>query len=90
MRPLFFAPALPMNEEWNIRPYFGVFPFVFRALSKKLKIMNYEMITTDRQKVKIEKMISYFYHTYLNSAFSAPRICTVEAGYLARLVSDPA
>ena len=42
MRPLFFAPAFPMNEEWNIRPYFGVFPFVFRALSKKLKIMNYE------------------------------------------------
>ena len=26
----------------------------------------------------------------LNKAFSAPRICTVEAGYLARLVSDPA
>ena len=30
--PLFFAPARPMKVEWNIRPYFGVFPFVFRAL----------------------------------------------------------
>ena len=27
---------------------------------------------------------------YLNRAFSAPRICTVEAGYLARLVKLPA
>ena len=27
---------------------------------------------------------------YLKRAFSAPRIWTVEAGYLARLVSDPA
>lgn len=27
---------------------------------------------------------------HLKRAFSAPRICTVEAGYLARLVSDPA
>lgn len=27
---------------------------------------------------------------HLNRAFSAPRICTVEAGYLARLVREPA
>ena len=27
---------------------------------------------------------------YLKSAFSAPRICTVEAGYLARFVRLPA
>lgn len=27
---------------------------------------------------------------YLNRAFSAPRICTVDAGYLARLVRLPA
>ena len=32
MRPLFLAPALPINVEWNIRPYLGVFPFVFNAL----------------------------------------------------------
>lgn len=29
-------------------------------------------------------------HWYLNRAFSAPRICTVDAGYLARLVRLPA
>lgn len=28
--------------------------------------------------------------TYLKRAFSAPKICTVEAGYLARLVRLPA
>lgn len=28
--------------------------------------------------------------THRNSAFSAPKICTVLAGYFARLVSDPA
>ena len=27
---------------------------------------------------------------YLNNAFSAPRICTVEAGYLAKFVRLPA
>jgi len=32
MRPLFFAPAFPMNEEWKMRPYLGVFPRVLRAL----------------------------------------------------------
>ena len=30
--PLFLGPALPMKEEWNMSPYFGVFPFVFKAL----------------------------------------------------------
>ena len=57
MRPLFLACALPMKEEWKIKPYFGVLPLVFSAR---------------------------------NRAFSAPRIWTVEAGYLARLVSEPA
>lgn len=32
IRPLFFVLALPMNEEWKIKPYLGVFPFVFNAL----------------------------------------------------------
>merc|ERR1719398_304760 len=57
IRPLFFAAALPINEEWKISPYLGVLPFFFRARKR---------------------------------AFSAPKICTVEAGYLARLVKDPA
>ncbi len=26
-----------MNEEWNIRPYLGVFPFVFKALGNNNK-----------------------------------------------------
>jgi len=30
IRPLFFAPARPINEEWKIKPYLGVFPFVFK------------------------------------------------------------
>ena len=32
IRPLFLADARSMNDEWNMRPYFGVFPRVFRAL----------------------------------------------------------
>jgi hypothetical protein len=56
MRPLCFDAARPMKEEWKMRPYFGVFPFVFSAR---------------------------------NSAFSAPRICTVDAGYLASDDSEP-
>ena len=31
MRPLFLACALPMKEEWKIKPYFGVLPLVFSA-----------------------------------------------------------
>merc|ERR1719440_294862 len=31
IRPLFFCWARPMNEEWKIKPYLGVLPFVFRA-----------------------------------------------------------
>lgn len=57
MRPLLRSLALPMKEEWKMRPYLGVLPLVFRAL---------------------------------NRAFSAPRICTVLAGYLAKFVKDPA
>merc|ERR1719245_1113864 len=57
IRPLFFAAALPIKEEWKIRPCLGVLPFFFRARK---------------------------------SAFSAPKICTVDAGYLAKLVKDPA
>merc|ERR1719370_912660 len=55
--PLFLAPARPIKELWKIRPYFGVFPLVLRAL---------------------------------NRAFSAPRIWTVLAGHLAKLVKLPA
>lgn len=32
MRPLFLVSARPINEEWKMRPYLGVFPFFFRAL----------------------------------------------------------
>jgi len=32
---LFLAPARPINEEWKMRPYLGVFPFFFRALEKE-------------------------------------------------------
>jgi len=35
IRPLFLAAARPINEEWNINPYFGVLPFVFRALDQE-------------------------------------------------------
>lgn len=35
MRPLLRCLARPMKEEWKIRPYFGVLPFVFRALQQK-------------------------------------------------------
>jgi len=57
IRPLFLALARPIKDEWNIKPYFGVLPLVFRAR---------------------------------NSAFSAPRICTVDAGAFAKFVREPA
>lgn len=31
IRPLFFDPALAMNEEWNSNPYLGVLLRVFNA-----------------------------------------------------------
>jgi len=34
---LFLADARPIKEEWNIRPYLGVFPLVFNALNKAQK-----------------------------------------------------
>ena len=34
--PLFFVPALPMKDEWKIKPYLGVFPFVFSALRENV------------------------------------------------------
>lgn len=43
MRPLFLAAARPMNVEWKIRPYLGVFPLVFNALfdnKNKVKTRN--------------------------------------------------
>jgi hypothetical protein len=30
--PLFLVDARPIKDEWNMRPYFGVFPRVLRAL----------------------------------------------------------
>lgn len=65
IRPLFLASALPIKEEWYMSPYFGVFPFVFKAL-------------------KTQPL------AYRKSAFSAPRICTVDAGYFDRFVRLPA
>ncbi len=38
--PLFFAPALPMNEEWKIRPYLGVFPDKNNILVEILLLEN--------------------------------------------------
>ena len=29
---MFLVDARPMKDEWNMRPYFGVFPRVLRAL----------------------------------------------------------
>merc|ERR1711971_1102447 len=42
--PLFLAPARPMKELWKIRPYFGVFPFLFRALKTKGNTPKYGLI----------------------------------------------
>ena len=41
MRPLFFDPARPMNEEWNISPYLGVLPeiYILHKTGKYLEIM---------------------------------------------------
>merc|ERR1712078_720898 len=32
--PLFLDCARPMKVEWNIQPYFGVLPFVFKARNR--------------------------------------------------------
>lgn len=34
---MFLAAARPMNVEWKMRPYFGVFPLVFSALIHRTK-----------------------------------------------------
>merc|ERR1712032_185628 len=34
IRPLFFCCARPINVEWKIKPYFGVFPFVLSARNR--------------------------------------------------------
>ena len=41
IRPLFLVPARPIKDEWNIRPYFGVLPFFFRALQRARKLQSY-------------------------------------------------
>ena len=57
IRPLFLVPARPIKEEWKIRPYFGVFPFFFRALrkrdNKKNSFMGGTMVVTNGRFQKI-------------------------------------
>ena len=36
MRPLLRCLARPMKEEWKMRPYLGVLPLVFSALSVQI------------------------------------------------------
>lgn len=46
MRPLFLAAARPMNVEWKMRPYFGVFPLVFSALIHRTEKKKKKKSTT--------------------------------------------
>ena len=34
IRPLFLTLARPINDEWKMSPYFGVFPFFLSALRR--------------------------------------------------------
>lgn len=53
---MFLAAARPMKVEWNIRPYFGVFERVFRALSNAdEELSNFHSKST----IKIQKPIYY-------------------------------
>ena len=91
--PLFLAPARPMKELWKIRPYFGVFPLVLRALAiQKLKIIDNNNIQTAKYRLAKDDPVAQLMcmFDYLNRAFSAPRIWTVLAGHLAKLVKLPA
>jgi hypothetical protein len=71
-------------------PYLGVFPLVLRALcTKQTRLATYMMW----RRVKHYSKAEYTHvvgNIYLKRAFSAPRICTVEAGHLAREVREPA
>eukprot|EP00961_Rhodomonas_salina_P244988 3310670-Rhodomonas_salina.1 len=102
MRPLFFCDARPMNDEWNIRPYLGVFPLVLSARNSAFsapahRTHAHSSASTDQR--------SRFHAVDTRSTMwtsrrkkeegrgkreGIPRICTVEAGYLARLVREPA
>ena len=84
IRPLFLPFALPMNDVLKMIPYFGVLPvFAFRALCERFVSVGIftEVVNYEGGKGGL---------AYRNRAFSAPRICTVDAGYLARLVREPA
>lgn len=48
------------------------------------------LLTPSESQPRLRAAITATAPGYLNSAFSAPRICTVDAGYLARLVRLPA
>lgn len=74
--PLFFAEALPINVEWNSNPYLGVLPNINIKIAQNRSEANHSS--------------SPLVFRALNSAFSAPKICTVEAGYFAKLVRLPA
>lgn len=64
MRPLFLAAARPMNVEWKIRPYFGVFPLVFSALDLGNKLMaNYTLKHHALKKIKSEQHPRHSGHT---------------------------
>ncbi len=98
MRPVFLAAARPIKDEWKMRPYLGVLPLVLSALSTaEAGSHGYEgglgrhsggqerNDIKNKIKIKIKSK-----KTHRKRAFSAPRIWTVDAGALARFVSDPA
>jgi len=97
MRPLFLAAALPTKDEWKISPYLGVLLFVFSALHTP-RGNRAQLLGTHALGAPLPS--SFFLSLpflslrgnapYLKRAFSAPRIWTVEAGNLAKLVRLPA
>ena len=75
---------LPKHAALLVIPFTKHMVTVIQAWRQKFKISV--SILTDVEKKQPQPRKT----TYLKRAFSAPKICTVEAGYLARLVRLPA
>ncbi len=103
--PLNFGGACPTSDAWYIIPYLGVGCFVFNALNsacKELKSFStYPQKASNAVKLQLknthkqaERQLQrygrgYYWLNYVHT-FSAPRIWTVLAGYLARVTRLPA
>lgn len=85
-------------ETWSLcwalgitqTPGLAITPIAEACIGQEALVSHHCDPQTSRGHQKWHLSVGRCPHWYLNRAFSAPRICTVDAGYLARLVRLPA